>query len=224
MDAVPVSRLASGGPSRAPLGNWMTWRRRVEELAMYMPMVLMGVLALGSYSLMRATPEAPKPPPPRVIRHDPTEFMRHFSVRTFAPDGSLRSEVKGQEGRHFPDDDSLEVDEPRIRNLSQSGVRFTAQARQARVNGAHTRAVLTGNAVVIREPAVGSGTGVPNLEFKGNQLFMDSAINELWSDEPVDVVRGKDRIQADRLIYRDQTQVAEFSGRVRATFAGRGGR
>jgi len=191
---------------------------------MYMPMVLMGMLALGSYSLMRATPDAPKPPPPRVVRHDPTEFMRHFSVRTFAPDGSLRSEVKGREGRHFPDDDSMEVDEPRIRHLGESGVRFTAQARKAHVNGAHNHAVLTDDAVVVRESAELLGAPSPSLEFRGNQLIIDSAIDELWSEESVVVTRGADRIQADKLIYRDKLQVAEFSGRVRATFAGRSGR
>jgi len=187
---------------------------------MYMPMVLMGMLALGSYWLMRATPDAPKPPPPRAVRHDPTEFMRNFSVRTFTPEGDLRSEIKGREGRHFPDDDSMEVDEPRIRHLSESGVRFIAVARKTHVNGAHNHAVLTGDAVVVRE----SPQQAPSLEFRGNQLIIDSAIDELWSDEPVDVTRGADRIQADKLIYRDKLQVAEFSGRVRATFAGRGGR
>lgn len=191
---------------------------------MYMPMVLMGVLALGSYWLMRATPDAPKPPSQRIVRHDPTEYMRHFAVRTYKPDGSLRSEVKGREGRHFPDDDSLEVDEPRIRHLNESGVRFSAQARKAHVNGAHTRATLTGDAVVVRESAEGAGPRQPSLEFRGNQLVMDSSIDELWSDEPVELTRGTDRIRADKLIYRDGARVAEFSGRVRATLAGRTGR
>jgi lipopolysaccharide export system protein LptC len=191
---------------------------------MYMPMVLMGMLALGSYWLMRATPQATEPAPVRVARHDPTEFMRNFAVRTYKPDGSLRSEVKGQEGRHFPDDNSLEVDEPRIRHLSEAGVRFMAQARMARVNGAHDHAVLTGDSVVVRESAGGGSRPSPPLEFRGQQLTIDSAIGELRSDEPVELTRGADRIRADKLVYRDDARVAEFSGRVRATFSGRSGR
>ena len=91
-------------------------RRGWDRLSIYLPVVLMGLLALGSYWLLRATPEPVLPVAERPPQHEPDYFMRGFAVRSFAPDGSLRSEVRGTEARHYPDTNSTEIDQARIRS------------------------------------------------------------------------------------------------------------
>ena len=44
--------------------------------------------------------------------------MRNFVVKNFLPNGELRSELFGKEGRHFPDTDTFEVDQVRVRSVS----------------------------------------------------------------------------------------------------------
>ena len=80
-----------------------------ERAAIYLPIILMGVLALGTYWLVRNTPifGAPEPAPP--VLHKPDYFMHNFAVKTFDATGRLKNEVFGTEGRHYPDTDTLEI-------------------------------------------------------------------------------------------------------------------
>ena len=76
----------------------LTW----DRLSIYLPVMLMGLLALGTYWLVRITPTTSAPEPEQQVRHEPDYFMRTFSVKTFNEKGQLQSEVNGIEGRHFP--------------------------------------------------------------------------------------------------------------------------
>jgi lipopolysaccharide export system protein LptC len=39
--------------------------------------------------------------------------MTHFMVRRFAPDGTMRAQIEGDTMRHYPDTDTLEIDNVR---------------------------------------------------------------------------------------------------------------
>ena len=142
-------------------------RRGWDRLSIYLPVVLMGLLALGSYWLLRATPEPVLPVAERPPQHEPDYFMRGFAVRSFAPDGSLRSEVRGTEARHYPDTNSTEIDQARIRSQQPGSPLTTATAQRVTSNADQTEFVLRGNAVVVREAA---GANRPRLEFQGEHL------------------------------------------------------
>lgn len=197
-------------------------RRGWDRLSIYLPVVLMGLLALGSYWLLRITPEAALPTPETTPQHEPDYFMRGFAVRTFNSDGSLRSEVRGAEARHYPDTDSTDIDDARIRSLQPSGVLTTATARLVTSNADQTEFVLRGQAVVVREaPSNGGAKSSPRMEFRGEHLKVLVDSKRVLSDEPVLLLRGRDRIQALRLDYRDDTGVAVLTGRVQATLGAR---
>ena len=85
---------------------WRWTRTTADRLAMYLPVILMGVLALGTYWLARNTPVGlGGSTEQRTPTHDPDYFMRGFSVKSFDVDGRLKSEVFGTEARHYPDTD-----------------------------------------------------------------------------------------------------------------------
>jgi hypothetical protein len=74
----------------------------------------------------------------------------------------LRSELFGTEGRHYPDNDTLEVDQVRMRAISPRGPGHGATANRGLSNGDGSEIQLFGNAVVVREAATGSsGRAVP---------------------------------------------------------------
>ncbi len=62
---------------------------------LYLPVLVMGVLALGTYWLVRSTPVSGPQVPERVRGHEPDYFMHGFKVKTFDATGRLRSEVAG---------------------------------------------------------------------------------------------------------------------------------
>lgn len=198
-------------------------RRLWDQASIYLPVLLMGLLALASYWLLRATPEAPQPRAERPSTHEPDYRMRVFSVKVFDASGALKSEVLGAEARHHPDTDTTEIDAARIRSVGESGQLTTATARRIVSNAAQTEFTLEGDAVVIREPARrDSANALPRLAFRGETLQVFTNPERVWSDRPVLLERGNDRLSADTLDYLGgDLRVAVFTGRVRAILAPR---
>lgn len=197
----------------------LAWRlRRVwDQASIYLPVLLMGLMALGSYWLLHATPEAAAPAAARPVTSEPDYFMRRFSVKVFDANGVLQSEVYGAEVRHRPDTDTVEIDQARIRSVQPNGLLTTATAQRVTSNAAQTEFVLEGNAEVVREAGRSpDGTLLPRLEFRGQRLQVFTQPQRLVSDRPVTLLRGNDRINADTLDYQGDDRVLLFSGRVKA--------
>ena len=189
-----------------------------DRLSIYLPLVLMGVLALGTYWLVRSTPLFEPDAPEQAQRRDPDYLMERFSIKTFDGAGRLKSEVYGVQARHYPHTDTLEIDQVRIRSYNPRGFVTVATARQALANNDATEVQLMGNARVVREATVDrSGTALPRVSFSGE--FLHAFLNDerIKSHKPVELERGGDRITADSLDYSNFDQVVEMRGRVRGT-------
>lgn len=183
-----------------------------ERLSLYLPVILMGVLALGTYWLVRSTPVVAPVAPEAPVRSDPDYVMRKFSVRTFDQGGKLKSEIMGDQARHLPDRDVMEVDGVRLRSFDASGALTTASAQRALAQGDGSTVQLWGDARVVQEAQAGR----PRMAFKGEQLQADSRSHTVRSAEPVELVRGDDRFTADQLEFNNQERVLVLTGRVRA--------
>lgn len=206
----------------APISRGRQWRLAVERLSIYAPVVLMGMLALGSYWLLRATPTTPESTPERAVAHDASDVMRRFSVRTYGPGGQLKTEVFGAEARRFSDDGSMEIDQARIRSFNPDGVLMTAKARRVWTNAGNEEYVLTGDAVVVREAAtLPTGQRLDRLEFQGEHLHVFAKEQRVVSDQPVLLIRGNNQVRANQMDWSDKERVAHLTGQVRATLAGR---
>ena len=189
-----------------------------ERISIYLPIILMGVMALGTYWLARNTPTAGPVEAQRAATHEPDYFMRRFSVKTFDPSGRLKSEVFGSEARHHPDTDTLEIDQPRIRSFDARGQLTVATARLALSNAGGSEVQLFGDAVVTRE-ASRSADGLlrPRMEFRGEFLHAFLDTERVKSNKPVELRRGDDRFTADSLDFGNIDQVLQLQGRVRGT-------
>ena len=213
--------LQDGSPDNARALSQLKsmWRRvlRVwDSMAIYMPLLMMGALALGTYWLVRNTPIFNTPETVKEASHDVDYFMRKFTVKTFDEGGQLKSEIYGIEARHFPDTDILEIDQARIRSISLEGRVTTATANRAYTNGDGSEVQLTGNAVVIREASKdASGKETPRMEFRGE--FLHAFLNDerVKSHKPVLLIRGTDQFVGDTIAYDNLDQVANLNGRVR---------
>lgn len=197
------------------------WQRAWERVSIYLPVLMMGLLAMGTYWLVKNTPLFEAPEAARPLTHEPDYTMQQFAVRSFDPAGKLKSELFGREARHYPDTDTLEIDEVRMRSFNPQGNLTTATAGRALSNGDASEVQLFGNAVVVREAAT---RGLPATEFRGEFLHAFVNTERLVSHQPVTLIRGSDRFTADRLNYDHTERVAELQGRVRGTLAPAGAR
>ncbi len=188
----------------------------LDRLTLYFPVLLMGLLALATYWLVRSTPSPEPRAPSTPARHLPDYFMHQFSVKTFDAGGQLKSEVTGREGRHFPDTDTLEIDQVHIRSFNIERQLITASARQALANSDASEVQLIGQAMVEREASRDkSGKTQAALTFRGEFLhaFMDT--DRIKSHKPVALTRGSDRFNANSMDYDHRKGIMLLTGRVR---------
>lgn len=193
--------------------------RAWDRISIYLPLILMGLLALGTYWLARTTPTfLPTGGIQRPPTHEPDYFLRGFSVKNFDAAGRLKNEIHGTEARHYPDTDTTEIDQPRIRSYNERGALIIATAKRAVSNADGSQVQLFGDAVVAREmPAVPGRPAPPRLEIRGEFLhaFMDE--ERVKSHLPVTLKRGIDVFHGDRLDYDNLDRVLQLEGRVRGT-------
>jgi lipopolysaccharide export system protein LptC len=191
-------------------------RQAWDRLSLYLPVVLMGLMALGTWWLVRNAPQPQELRPATAPRHEPDYHMSGLSVRSFGPDGRLQTEVRGAVARHYPDTDTLEIDQVRIHSQGKGDRVIVATADRALSNADGTEVQLLGNAVVVREAAVVNGKAQPRLEFRGDFLHAWPQEERVRSHLPVTLLRGsKDRFTADSLEYDHLEQVLQLRGRVR---------
>lgn len=195
------------------------WRRALrtwDQVSIYLPVVLMGALALGTYWLVRNSPVFNDQEAPKAVKHEIDYFMRKFTIKSFGETGQLKSEIYGVEGRHYPDSDTLEIDQPRILSISDAGRPVTSTGNRALSNGDGSEVQLMGNARVVREAVPGTdGKVLPRMEFQGE--FLHAFVNEerVKSHLPVVLIRGADQFSGDTFTYDNMSGIAELKGRVK---------
>jgi lipopolysaccharide export system protein LptC len=198
----------------------MRVRRGFDRLAVYLPLLIMGLMAMSTYWLVRNTPSLGEVEQEAPLRHVPDYFMRDFSVKVFADDGRLKSEMVGTEGRHYPDTETLEVDQPRIRVLGAEGRVTTAVAARGLINADGSQAQLFGKAVVVREASTNAqGVVTPRSELHSDFLHFFADTEQVRSHLPVLLLRGAgDRFTSQEGInYDNLDRVMQLTGRVRGT-------
>lgn len=190
----------------------MAW----DRLSIYLPIAMMGLMALGTYWLVQNSPTPSAVAAQKPVRTDPDYFMKDFSVTTFVDAGRLKSEVFGVAARHYPDTDTLEIDRVRIRSFDEQGRLTTATADRALTNSDATIVELFGNALMIREAQPDKqGTVMPRVEFRGEYLHANTDTDRVMSNKPVELRRGNDVFVGDTMDYDDNTQVMVMQGRVK---------
>lgn len=193
----------------------LPWHLRLlEMLTAYLPVLLMALLALGTWWLVKNTPLPESDRPAAPPRHEPDYTMSDFRVQRFGADGAMRVQIEGERMRHYPDTDTLEIDEPRIRAIAPDGRVTLASAQRALSNGDGSEVQLLGSAQVVRE-ATGKQEAI---EFRGEFLHAFLNGERVRSHLPVVVRRGATEVRADGMEYDNLARVVDLKGRTRAVF------
>ena len=191
-------------------------RQAWDRITVYLPVALMGVLALVTYLLAKQAPVTGPGDASRPPSSEPDYFLRGFAIKSFSEEGRLKSEIFGTEGRHYPDTDILEIDQPRLRAYNQRGEPTVATARKALSNGDGSQVQLIGNAVIVRE-ATTDATGAlrPRLEMRSEFLHGFVRFERVRTHLPVEVVQADNRFRAGGLDYEHLEGRLQLAGPVR---------
>lgn len=216
MKHLPVPDPGCGVALQPRKAEWRSLSHLWGRIAMYMPLLLMGALALGTYWLVRNTPGLTASQAVKEVRHEVDYFMDNFTIKSFDEAGKLNSEIDGQQARHFPDTDILEIDQVHIRRIDTLGLVVTATAARAYANSDGSEVQLTGHARVLRQASLSpDGKASPNLEFRGEFLHVFLNEERLQSHLPVLLIRGADQFTGNSFSYNNLERVVVLTGRVR---------
>ena len=194
----------------------LPWHLRLLELlTAYLPVLVMALLALGTWWLVKNTPLPEGERAEVAPRHEPDYTMTDFKVQRFSADGAMRVQIDGDRMRHYPDTDTLEIDNPRIRAIAPDGRVTIASARRALANGDGSEVQLMGMAQVLREAVAKQDA----IEFRGDFLHAFLNTERVRSHLPVVVRSGATEVRADGMEYDNLAQVVDLKGRMRAVFA-----
>ncbi|MBC8056853.1 MAG: LPS export ABC transporter periplasmic protein LptC [Rhizobiales bacterium] len=202
-----------GETPSTPWRNPAPWRLRViDTVSTYLPLLLMALLALGTWWLVKNTPLFDGDRVAAPLRHEPDSTMTQFLVQRFGASGALRVQIEGDLMRHYPDTDTYEIDNPRIRAIGEDGRVTVATARRALANRDGSELQLIGGAHVVREATRTEAA----VDFRGEFLHCFQNTERVRSHLPVVVTQGGSEIRADALEYDNLAGVLDLKGRVRA--------
>ena len=194
----------------------MPWRwRLLDNVSAYLPLLLMAALALGTWWLVKNTPLFDNERAAVAPKHEPDYTMNQFMVQRFAPNGAMRVQIEGDVMRHYPDTETLEIENPRIRAFGEDGRITNATARKAIANRDGSEVQLSGGAHVVREATDKAAA----IDFRGEFLHCFQNSERVRSHLPVVVTQGGTEIHADSMAYDNLAGVLDLKGRVRAVLS-----
>lgn len=193
------------------------WRRVGDKASMYLPVLIMGLLALGTWWLVR---NAPKPVPgdtQKVLQHNPDYYLRDFVIKNFGASGRLKSRLSGTTGEHFPDTDTLDIDDARMLSFTPDGRKTVGRSNRALSNGDGSEIQMFGQAVITREPVVASASqkALPAMQLESEFLQIWPNDERVSTNKPVVMTRGSDKFTGDGMQYSNLDQVLQMQGRVK---------
>jgi lipopolysaccharide export system protein LptC len=214
---LPEVEVSLGAPAPAPAqlrrGLRLRWR---ELLGAYLPLVLMALLALGTWWLVKNTPRPSVGDDTAGVRSDPDYEMRDFAITRFAPDGRATVRLEGAWLRHYPDTDRIEIEIARMQSRTPDGRVTQAQAARALANGDASEWQLSGGAKIVAQVR-----GGPPLEIEGEFLHVFVHTERVRSHLPVRMRQGDDVIHAGGIDVDNLAQRVQLNPPVRSIFSPR---
>ena len=189
------------------VGNW---------LILYLPVLLMGLLAFLTYGLLRSTPQPEAPMPELAPRHVPDYTMGRVVLQQFHADGKPRARLQALAVSHYPDTQTLRFENPVLLWYTPQGDETAAKAVHGESNADGSEVRLWGDVRIERKAAAqGKAPTGPGLVVQTQSLFLDARRERMSTDQSVQLQRGNDRMEGQRLQYDHLTQQLDLSGKVR---------
>jgi len=183
------------------------WRERMSNAG---PVLLMTLLAMGSWWLVKNAPQPPQAVTAPTVSREPDFRMSDLRIQRFAADGHLKIQLEGRDLVHDPIDKGVTVSQARIQLWQTPGRRTEVQANEVWSDDRNSRLRLQGQARLTGRTPKGQA-----LVLEGERLDIDVDAQTLRSDGPVDIHLDTHRIQTSGLLLDPVRERAELMGRTR---------
>jgi lipopolysaccharide export system protein LptC len=171
-------------------------------------------LAALTFWLERAV-QAPAGAKTDAEQHEPDFIVESVVATALDKTGRPESELTAQKMLHFPDDETTELEEPRLVQLREQGPHLRIRAERGTVTKDGEEVRLYGNVRLVREA---NGTR-PELRLETSFLQVFPKEELARTPESVLITEGRSRLSGVGMEYNHKTRAIELHGRVNGTFA-----
>jgi lipopolysaccharide export system protein LptC len=171
-----------------------------------------GLAALTMW--LERTVQAPARAQPNALEHDPDFIVERFIATSHDKSGRPESRLTARRMTHYPDDETTELEEPRLVQFRDQGppVRISAERGTVTRDGEEVR--LYGNVLVVRDATKGR----PALPMETTYLQVFPKQDVVRTPEAVVITEGESRLTGVGLDYNTRTRQLELKARVNGTF------
>lgn len=175
------------------------------------PLAVLALMAALTFWLEAATRTAPTVDSSKS-RHDPDFIVSDFTLKKISPQGKLLHVLDAREMRHFPDDDTTEVTQPKL--LYLGGVLpLHLQSQRANLS-------KDGKTALLRDQVFGSrdaGRDTPLMTFATERLTVIPDDETAATDEFVTLTHGKSKSTGTGMDLDNKSRILTLHSHVKNT-------
>ncbi len=191
--------------------------RLFDRLAAAASILILVGLGMLSYFLAQQAERLARPATPRALTHEPDYFVERLRLLKANAEGDPAIRVEAAFMRHYPDDRTIEFDEPHVVTLTDNRPAIRVTARSGRSPDTGEKTDLIGNVRIVRD-ALPDAPKLVVLTSVATVLFEEKVV---WSDAPVRVELGDDLLTGIGMRLDSQTRQLQVDSRVRGLIAPR---
>ena len=178
------------------------------------PLALLALLALLTFWIQRTV----QPPAPKLDgsnRHDPDYILNNFVTTRTDTKGNLRYKLVASEMKHYPDDDSTELQHPHFTHYAPGKPYTQIEGQRGFVSSDGENIQFMDNVKVVRQAFKDRGEMVVLTEF----LNIEPKKDLVTTDRPVVITQApKTVIHAIGMVYDKKQQTVKLLKNVRVHY------
>jgi lipopolysaccharide export system protein LptC len=188
----------------------------LDRLVAWSPALLLGALVAMTYWL-----DAQVRSPPAKFdgsgRHDPDLYVENFKATSLDDKGRVHQAVVARIARHYPDDDSTDLEAPQITFSEPGKPRLTVTADKASVAGDREHVVFTGHVKGVRDASSDTAHDGPTTITSEYLLVMPKE-DKIVTDKAVTIADPRGIISATGMEYDNKSKTVKLKSRVSGQF------
>ncbi|HVL56086.1 MAG TPA: LPS export ABC transporter periplasmic protein LptC [Burkholderiaceae bacterium] len=193
--------------------------RLYDRLAALISVALLVALALFSYYLAELADRQHPVGAPR-LPHEPDYFVEQFAITKMDADGAPAFRLEAERLRHYPDEQTIEFEQPRVYTLDEDAPRVTIRADHGRTTEEAVETHLYGNVVVRRQPL----DGAPELRVETEYALVLSEQDIVRTNRPVRITQGGNVLTGVGMELDNRARQLRVDSDVRSVWTGTPGR
>lgn len=176
-----------------------------ERFPALMALVLLIILVLSTWWAANFAQNAIQTDPPRRMTHEMDSWSKNFVMLRTDAAGKPINRLEGDYGRHFPDDDSYHVTNPRAIGQQAGDPVTIGTAKKAILDDHNNRITMIGDAHVHRQ----AGPKSSAMDAYSQKFVILPNDDVVYTDLPAHVVRGQSTMDGVGMRYNNKTQQLE---------------